>query len=273
MNREKYILTTGEKGEAQLDALDRTFGVESRKFLQQLKIEQCRQVADIGCGLGNLSLWMAEQIAPHNGRVVGVDNSEDQIRVAQRRAQERGIHNVEFKVLSAYDLSSLPQNFDLVYCRWLLIHLDDPKKAIQQMCNRIMKNGILAMEESTKNKLSYPNREFIGTLFGWINNILASKGCDIEIGVHLFQIMQEFQNFHSTMQFNQIVTTEINEIHDYFNRLKTLLISMKPAILDYKQATSEQIDALFNQIETSEAHQGDFIAYERMTQLWAKRIS
>jgi|GEM_PF-5407470 len=36
MKKEQYILTTGEKGEPQLDALDRTFGVASRQFLQQL---------------------------------------------------------------------------------------------------------------------------------------------------------------------------------------------------------------------------------------------
>jgi ubiquinone/menaquinone biosynthesis C-methylase UbiE len=274
MNREQYILKTGESGEAQLDALDRTFGIESRKFLQQLEIEKCQYVADIGCGSGNLSLWMAEQIDPYKGRVIGVDNNEDQIRVARRRAQERGIQNVEFIVLSAYDLSTLPKNFDLVYCRWLLVHLDNPKKAIQQMSDRVHQNGVLAFEETTgtESRLSYPNHEFIGILWGWVYNILTLKGCDIEIGMHLFQMMQDFPNFQSMMQFNQIVITEIDEIHDHFKRLKTVLISMKPAILQYDQASAEQIDTLIKQLETVEPQQGDFIAYDRMTQLWAKRI-
>ncbi len=272
MDRERYILTTGEKGEAQLDALDRTFGVESRKFLQRLDIANRRQIADIGCGSGNLSLWMAQQIASSQGKVIGVDNSEEQVRVAQRRAEEQGIHNVEFVVLSAYDLSSLPKNFDLVYCRWLLVHLDDPIKAIQQMAERITKGGVLACEETTGYKISYPHHEFISTLWKWLYNVLIAKGCDIEIGLHLFQIMQSFKHFQPALQFNQIVVTDHDEIRDFFNRLKILLISTTPALLHYKQASSEQIEALLKQFENAEPQPGDLIAYDCMAQLSAKRI-
>lgn len=274
MDRGQYVLMTGEKGEAQLDALDNTFGVESRKFLNQLKIDHRQLVADIGCGVGNITLWIAEQIAPYNGRVIGVDSSENQIRVAQRRAQERGIKNVEFKVLSAQDLSVLPQEFDLVYCRWVLIHLLDPQKAIQQMCQRLKIHGIFACEESTLARFSVPNYEWFITVFDWINKMLAFKGCDIEIGLKLFNIItQKFKNFKPHMQLNQIVLTDPAEIANYAQRIKILLTSMKPALLEFKQVNAEQIAALMQQIENATPQLGDFIAMDRMNQFWAERIT
>lgn len=274
MDRGHYVLMTGEKGEAQLDALDNTFGVESRKFLNQLKIEQRQLVADVGCGVGNLTLWMAEQVAPNNGKVIGIDSSEDQIRVAQRRAKERSIKNVEFKVLPAQDLSALPQEFDLVYCRWVLIHLLDPQKVIQQMCQRLKIHGIFACEESTLNRFSVPNYEWYITVFNWINNMLAFKGCDIEIGSKIFNfITQKFKNFKPHMKLNQIVITDPAEIANYAQRIKILLTSMTPALLDFKQVSAEQIAALMQQIENATPQLGDFIAMDRMNQFWAERIS
>jgi SAM-dependent methyltransferase len=56
-----------------------------------------RDVLDVGTGTGRLAL----ALAPHCGRVVGIDRDVAAIEEATRRAAERGLRNVEFLVLDA----------------------------------------------------------------------------------------------------------------------------------------------------------------------------
>src|SRR5947209_19784679 len=57
---------------------------------------------DCGCGVGSITLDLAERVAP--GQVVGVDLDEGQLAMARVEAERRGLANVRFEVASIYDL-------------------------------------------------------------------------------------------------------------------------------------------------------------------------
>ena len=62
---------------------------------------------DIGCGTGDLALWLAEQ-----GRTVtGVDFLEKPLEVARQKAAERGL-SVNFLQMDAVAVGELPERFD-----------------------------------------------------------------------------------------------------------------------------------------------------------------
>lgn len=140
------------------------------------------------------------------------------------------------------------------------------------MTRLIAANGVLACEESVvDSRVSYPRYNCVHTLFTWIGKMLTAKGCDVEIGAHLFHMMHQFSAFKSEMQFSQLVITDVEEIKDYLDRMKTLLTSIKPALLEFNFVTEQQIDHLFQDIKSAQPKSGDFIAHDRMTQLWATR--
>jgi len=54
------------------------------------------RILDIGCGWGGMALYLAEE---YGARVTGLTLSEEQVRVARKRAQERGLEDrVEFRL-------------------------------------------------------------------------------------------------------------------------------------------------------------------------------
>jgi cyclopropane fatty-acyl-phospholipid synthase-like methyltransferase len=61
----------------------------SQDALRQAGIERGMRVADLGCGIGDASLQIAEAVGP-SGLVVGVDPSEEDIQLAERRATVAG---------------------------------------------------------------------------------------------------------------------------------------------------------------------------------------
>jgi len=78
------------------------------------------RVIDIGCGTGDLSLWLAEQ-----GRTVtGVDFLEKPLEVARQKAAERGL-SVNFLQMDAVAVGELPERFDAVTDCGLFHTFDD----------------------------------------------------------------------------------------------------------------------------------------------------
>lgn len=84
---------------------------------------------DCGCGVGSITLDLAERVAP--GQVVGVDLDESQIAMARAEAERRGLSNVRFEVASIYELPFPNGSFDAALAHTLLFHLHDPLRALR----------------------------------------------------------------------------------------------------------------------------------------------
>lgn len=81
-------------------------------------LEDGKTVIDVGCGTGGFALKMA----PRCRYVLGVDVSEKQIVMAQKRKEKTGAQNVEFRHINAAALGeSLQDKFDYAALS-LMIH-------------------------------------------------------------------------------------------------------------------------------------------------------
>ena len=77
-------------------------------------------IADLGCGPGFYTLALAECVGP-KGRVYAVYSDEKAIRALEKKAEERGYHNIEAHASSASDLSFIKDgSVDFVLANGLL---------------------------------------------------------------------------------------------------------------------------------------------------------
>ncbi|NMB89659.1 MAG: class I SAM-dependent methyltransferase [Chloroflexi bacterium] len=94
------------------------------------------QVLEIGCGTGIVSLG----VAPQAGKVTGVDISPSMIEIAQNKAGEQGVSNVEFQVYDGYSLPFDDGAFDAVLLFNLLHVVKEPGTLIKESY-RLLKPG------------------------------------------------------------------------------------------------------------------------------------
>lgn len=91
---------------------------KKRHIAAKLGIEPGMRVLDIGCGWGGMALTLAEETG---AEVVGVTLSREQLKVAQRRADERGLGaQVEFRL---QDYRQIKENFDRVVSVGMFEHV------------------------------------------------------------------------------------------------------------------------------------------------------
>jgi len=152
---EKYCYSIGEKGQESLGILEKSFNEQTEYFLKKHGVTSGMKVLDIGCGLGFMTQIIAGLIGS-DGKVIAIDNNQNQINAARARTPDN--LNIEYKVHDIYELDSLDQKFDVVYCRFVLHHVHKPRHALEQIKSVLKSGGIyIGIEGIINYAYSYPS--------------------------------------------------------------------------------------------------------------------
>jgi ubiquinone/menaquinone biosynthesis C-methylase UbiE len=111
---------------------------ENRFILKELGVLNGKKILDIGCGLGESSVYFAKKGAI----VTATDISEEMLKFAERLANKHQVHIMTRKSNAEY-LDFPDNSFDFVYAANLLHHVDinTTLKEIHRVLN---KGGVLA---------------------------------------------------------------------------------------------------------------------------------
>lgn len=112
----------------------------TREVLRRLPRTPGAKVLDIGCGQGNTTRCLADELDA--AVCVGLDYDADLIDYAETRPENPA--NVRFQQGDATQLPFEDASFDVVFCRYLLIHMADPLRVVREMM-RVLRPGGLAV--------------------------------------------------------------------------------------------------------------------------------
>lgn len=144
-----YMIPVGDADKQRLDALGAIHNAKSLELMTTRCTKKNPKILDVGCGSGTLTCLFAKTI--RGSTVVGVDVSPEQIEVSKKKSDEEQLDNITWDVCDVYRLEKLkekhPGLFDVVHSRFLLTHVTDLPKAIDQMLSMVKPGGLLILEE------------------------------------------------------------------------------------------------------------------------------
>ena len=147
-----YSMAVGDFDAARLALLDQFYNPSSRAFCESAGVAEGDTVADIGCGHGSMTRWLAERVGPH-GAVYAVDASAEQLEIARRALAD--LPQVRFIQARIEDAPLEADSVDWVYSRFLLMHVSDPPAAIAAMARMLTADGALLLEMSDIGALRF----------------------------------------------------------------------------------------------------------------------
>jgi SAM-dependent methyltransferase len=182
----RYSLAVGPTAERRLRAMQAVLLPSTLRLLTEAGIQRGMHVADLGCGAGSVMRTLSELVGPQ-GSVTGVDISDAQLNVARARARQAGLTNCRFLQADVANLSLPSGSFDLIYCRFLLVHVKRPEETLVKIRKLLGPEGILACEEpETSSAGSEP--ESILDKFGPLLLALGPHlGNDWDVGRRLYR--------------------------------------------------------------------------------------
>jgi ubiquinone/menaquinone biosynthesis C-methylase UbiE len=151
----EYYLTVCPGFEEFKESSGKKLHLRVEKLLNQLRISKDMRVLDVGCGRGDIALYLGKNL----NEVFGIDYSKEAIGIANSiknnfsKSMQKKVH---FMVMNIKKLSFPDNYFDVVICIDVLEHLykEEAEYALREMKRVLKKNGILFLQTGI-NKLLY----------------------------------------------------------------------------------------------------------------------
>ena len=261
----EYVLATGANAVRRLHLLHKIYSPMGRQVLLQAGLKEGMRVADFGCGVGAVTRTLAEMVGP-SGSVTGVDVDKAQLEQAATWCAKGNLTNVSFVEANASS-TGLPRDaFDLVYCRFLLLHLTDPISCLCEMRDILKPGGILFVEDgdlATARSLRPPSFDPFADLFSLLGKI---RGVNYSISKDLEQLFK-----HVGFPTPQSVIHQPVLKGEERPFLQWSVAEAAPAIVDAGLFTSDQLERTLSEMQEAIDDPTVRILAPRMSLVWARK--
>lgn len=266
MQDKGYALATGDWGAYRLQILNAIHQPYTEFLLERGGLSKGMQVADIGCGTGNVSFLIASKVKI-DGSVCGVDISTAQLDIARSQATILNLDNVTFSQGSAYDTKLPKESFDLVYCRFLLIHLNRPIDALIEMRSLLKPGGLFICEEADFSKaFCKPSSQVHDRCYQMLISLAKERGQNFCLGIELYKMFQNAGFINPEISFVQPVVAGENK------RLIDMSLSeAKNALIEAGLELPAQIDRTVVQLKEIALDKTTIFGIPGVTQIWARK--
>lgn len=140
--REQSLATWGKMAPAWEDRNAWMAGVTnpvSEWIVERADPQPGSTVLEIAAGPGDLGFRVAERIGD-SGRLISTDFAPEMVDAARRLGRDRGLGNVEHRVLDAERMDIEDDSVDAVLCRWGFMLMADPAAALGE-ARRVLRDG------------------------------------------------------------------------------------------------------------------------------------
>jgi SAM-dependent methyltransferase len=259
------VLATGEAAAYRLQILHALYGPGTRRVLVDSGVRRGMRVADLGCGVGTVTALLADLVGPE-GEVVGVDASAAQLAQARERLNP-GVTNVRFVEASATATGLPHESFDLVYCRFLLLHLPDPERALREMRALLKPGGTLVCEDGDLTSSGSQPPSALGAFADLFGHLGAARGVDYTLGRRLFHLVLGAGFPAPEVTFNQPVRAR----GETKRLLELSVAEAGPAFVAAGLISAEELDRTLAEMRRANADGTVLAVMPRMAQVWAKK--
>jgi ubiquinone/menaquinone biosynthesis C-methylase UbiE len=237
----RYIHGTAAEEQERLKVLNR---LTNPAFVEFLDVAPGGRVLEVGSGLGLLAQDVAGTTKP--SLVVGVELSSEQLAGAPRPSGR-----LAFVQADAHRLPFASGTFEVVYTRYLLEHVHDPRAVLGEIRRVLIPGGGVYLQENNILINAFdpacPAFDLVWKKFAELQRRL---GGDAEIGKKLYRLLRE-------SGFEDIRLTIAPEVHHggmetyrpWVVNLLGNIRSGEEALIDRGFATRSQIEAAYAELE------------------------
>lgn len=257
---ETYILRTNEKARERLNLQHQLYAQSSINLLHEAGIGTGMKGLEIGCGSGAMTIELTKLVG-ENGQLFAID------LIDHVKKLTKNYSNITFKVWDVTNLVNLGEQFDFIYCRMVLHHLENAHPVILQMTQCLRPGGVIICEEPTLFDTTFfsPPSPAYEQFTQLARACFANSKRDFDIA---YRLEQEFLScgmrlIHHTL-FQPLLRTPEQKAIYYMG-----LADLTPELKNLNIASDKEITLLSKQLKQL-AHSNCTMSWIRMHKLIAK---
>ncbi len=262
----QYALATGPAAVRRLHVLHNIYSPAGRRVLVNAGLKEGMKVADFGCGVGVVTRMLAQMVGA-SGSVTGIDVNGDQLEEARELCSVAGLSNTSFLEASACETGLPRESFDLVYCRFLLLHLPDPISCLIEMRDVLKPGGILVVEDgdlATAGSIPETSFDRFADLF---TSLAPSRGVDYSLASNLYHMVRSVGLTDAKIEIHQPAAA----CGDTGRLLMWSVAEAGPAFVDAGITTYELLEQALYEMQESLDDPNVLVLAPRMSLVWARK--
>jgi 2-polyprenyl-3-methyl-5-hydroxy-6-metoxy-1,4-benzoquinol methylase len=265
-----YVLPTGQEDESRLDLIHAVYGPISLQGLDAARIGEATRVADIGCGTGTIARWMAQRITP-GGSVDAIDIADEQVEVARSSPAPPGAAPIQYHVGSAYEAGLPARTYDVVFCRLVLCHLQEPARAVAAMANLLVEGGRLVLVDmDMRDTFTMPPCPFYESILAEVVFPYGAHiGVDYAVGVRLPELMSGAGLATESVVADQPIFRDGPEKHLW----ERTWAAAFPRVVAARLLTADRSDELISGAERHTANPDVWVAVAKMFAVVGRKLA
>ena len=177
------------------------------KIFEKIDFSERKNILEIGCGVGAQTEILINKFP--NSHITGVELNDIQLVTANAYLNSKyDSSQFDLYQMDASNLSFEDNSFDAIYICWVLEHVSNPQKIVDECYRVLKKGGVISISEVQNNNLHIvPNSSFILDYWSKYNTIQLELGGNPYVGV-------EIGNFIFNAGFNEIINLSRNFLLD-----------------------------------------------------------
>jgi SAM-dependent methyltransferase len=146
------------------------------------------RVLEAGCGIGAQTVILARN-SP-GALITSLDISEDSLKRAEEKILKEGITNVTFRQGDIFRLPFESASFDHIFVCFVLEHLAEPQRALEQLCPLLKDGGTLTVIEGDHGSTFFhPENPDARQAIGCLVELQKMAGGNALIGRELYPLV------------------------------------------------------------------------------------
>jgi SAM-dependent methyltransferase len=265
-NPSEYVLATGAGAVGRLLMLDDIYAPAGKRGLLKAGLKPGMRVADFGCGVGAMTRNLAKLVGPE-GSVTGIDLHEPQLVAAGNLCAEYSLSNVSFWKADACETRLSDNLFDLVYCRFLLIHLPDPVACLREMKRLLKPGGILFVEDGDLRSGGSAPSSALDHFGGLFERLGPKKGVDYRLGRDLYHLVKR-------ADFEDVDVDIYQPAYSRGSERVFLRWSIEEAgqgLVDAGLLSRSELEETLDQMQNASDNPDILVLMPRMSQVWGRK--
>ena len=155
----------------------------------------------------------------------------------------------------------------MVYCRFLLIHLAEPERALSEMFALLKPGGILVCEDGDLTASGSEPPSALDAFADLWGRLGPAKGVDYTLGRRLFQMVRAAGFPAPEITFNQPVAAR----GENKRMLELSVAEAGPAFIDAGLITAEELERTLAEMRRLNQDEAVLAIMPRMAQVWARK--
>jgi SAM-dependent methyltransferase len=241
----------------------------TERLFHQAGIGAGQRVLDLGSGMGDVAMLLAQIVGP-SGEVVGIERNASSIGRARARAAATGLHNVSFLNTDVNQIA-IDRPFDAAVGRFILMFLPDPVSVLRSVSRLVRPGGVLAFQEpSWIPLLALGDRlPLWSCVLRSIHETILRSGANPEMGLALYSIFQEVGLPAPKMHLEIPLGSDV----DFLRVISELVCSLRPLAEQHNVSLEElgNLDTLSDRIRAEIAAANTVVSIVPLLGAWSRK--